>query len=87
MAQATHTPAVTRTEVVEVKPACITLELSNDEAVTLATLLVAVSGHNRSSLRKNTDAIFKALSTAGVRWSQAQYETMSSRPYFKESSL
>lgn len=87
MAQATHTPAVTRTEVVEVKPESVTLDLSKEEAVTLTTLLAAVGGHNRTSLRKHTDAIYEALTMAGIKWSQAQYETLGSRPYFKESSL
>ena len=87
MAQATHNPAVTETKVVEVTPETITLGLSKEEAVTLATLLASVAGCGRNSLRKRTDAIHTALIKAGVRWSQTEYDTMAKTPYFKECSL
>jgi hypothetical protein len=87
MAQATHNPAVTRTEVVEITPGTVTLTLSMEEAVTLATLLASVAGCSRKSLRKRTDEIGHALGKAGVRWSPVEYDTMVKTPYFKECSL
>lgn len=87
MAQATHNPAVTRTEVVEVKPATVTLHLSMEEAITIATLVAAVYGSCSSSPRKHTDAVYIALRKAGIQYTSASYESLVEKPRFKDNSL
>lgn len=66
MAQATHTPAVTRTKVVEIKPAVVTLHLSMEEASALLAVCRCVGGSPSETRRRHLDSINLALDNAGV---------------------
>lgn len=48
-----------------------TLELTEDEALTLARTLSRVGGHPRLSARKHTDTIARELREVGIHWMYA----------------
>jgi hypothetical protein len=64
MAQATHNPAVTRTEIVE---ATITLVLSPVEASALMAVCERIGGDPYGTPRKHFDNILKELRSVGVK--------------------
>ena len=46
----------------------VTLTLSVDEAVTLHTVLANIGGDREAGPRKHTDAVYKALNSAGINY-------------------
>ena len=87
MAQATHTPAVTRTEVVEIKPESVTLVLSMEEAKALVAVCKRIGGSPTVSRRKHFDSIADALRNAKVSESSNDFDQKLRAIYFTESSL
>lgn len=77
MAQATHTPAVTRNEIVEVTPEGVTLFLSMEEASALVAVCRRVSGSPVRSRRKYLSEIFVALLKAKVQHIEGDIEPAS----------
>lgn len=66
MAKATKIPAITRTEVVEVAPAIVQLELSINEAKFIAAILAKIAGNPDHSLRRYQPSISDALERVGI---------------------
>lgn len=64
MAKASKTPAVVETKVVEITPAKVVLELSEDEAGALHDVLGNISGSG--DLRIIVDSLYSVLGRAGV---------------------
>ena len=64
MAQATHNPAVTRTEIGEVTPETITLVLSMEEAKALRAVAVRIGGSAIDTRRVHFDKISTAAFTS-----------------------
>lgn len=87
MAQAKHTPAVTRTEVVEVIPATITLHLSIEEAQALLAVCKRIGGSSAFTRRKHFDSIQSALCSVGISESSSDFDPKLRAIYFTEPSL
>ena len=84
MAHATHTPAITRTEVVEIQPEGITLKLSREEAKALVAVCKRIGGSAADTRRKHFDNIHQALwSAAQIVDNGGDFEEEHCRIYFK----
>jgi hypothetical protein len=82
MAQATHNPAVTRTEIVEVAPETITLTLSMEEASALKAVCQRVGGDPYATPRKHFDSILDELRSVGVKEEAYQVDDKHRSIYF-----
>ena len=82
MAQATHNPAVTRTEIVEVTPETITLTLSMEEAKALLAVSQRIGGSAVNTRRVHLDKINNALWDVGVRDEGQDIDDKHGRIYF-----
>jgi hypothetical protein len=83
MAQATHNPAVTRTEVVEVKPETITLVLSMEEAAALMAVCKRIGGDTYATPRKHFDRMLSSLRNIAVKEEEYTFDDKYRSIHFK----
>jgi hypothetical protein len=83
MAQATHNPAITRTEIFEVTPETITLVLSMEEATALMAVCQRIGGDRYATPRKHFESISRELRSVGVKTKEYLFEDKYRSIYFK----
>jgi hypothetical protein len=82
MAQATHNPAITRTEIVEVTPETVTLTLSMEEASALMAVCKRIGGTSTTP-RRHFDNILDELCSVVVKEEKYLFDDKFHSIYFK----